>query len=392
MASEKVLLRIPHQRIVCCHSAGSMTFGPGGLLHISTGDDTEHSQSQGFNPIDDDVLRNNPGDNPDADRAYDARRTSGNTNDLRGKILRIKPEADGTYSIPPGNLFPPFESDPAKTKPEIYTMGHRNPFRIQVDQETGWVYNGEVGPDADNENANRGPRGYDELNQIRQAGNMGWPYCIADNKAYRDWTFPSGPAGETFDCAGGPNNTSNYNTGLAKTPGTTGALLWWPYSPYPAGFPWATGPTAIPTGSGRTAIAGPIYHFNPDVQSDTKLPAYYDDKVFFADWSRDWIATLTLNAEGKPAEIQPLPAQHRVPAPAGHRDGPGRHALRARVGPRLQLRRLGHQPRLRPLPDRLRQGLADAGRQGERGQGLRRHAADGHVLERRAPRIRTATR
>ena len=304
MASEKILVRIPHQRIVCCHSAGSMTFGPGGLLYISTGDDTEHSQSQGFNPIDDDVLRNNPGDNPDADRAYDARRTSGNTNDLRGKILRIKPEADGTYSIPPGNLFPPFDSDPAKTKPEIYTMGHRNPFRIQVDQETGWVYNGEVGPDANNENANRGSRGYDELNQIRQAGNMGWPYCIADNKAYRDWTFPSGPAGETFDCAGGPNNASNYNTGLAKTPPTTGALLWWPYAPYPAGFPWATGPTAIPTGSGRTAIAGPIYHFNPDVQSDTKLPAYYDDKVFFADWSRDWIATLTLNAAGQPAEVR----------------------------------------------------------------------------------------
>ena len=75
---------------------------------------------------------------------------------------------------------------------------------------------------------------------------MGWPYCIADNKAYRDWPFPSGPAGETFDCAGGPNNTSNYNTGLAKTPPTTGALLWWPYSPYPAGFPWATGADGDP--------------------------------------------------------------------------------------------------------------------------------------------------
>ena len=36
---------------------------------------------------------------------YDARRTSGNTNDLRGKILRIKVKEDGTYSIPEGNLF-----------------------------------------------------------------------------------------------------------------------------------------------------------------------------------------------------------------------------------------------------------------------------------------------
>ena len=38
--------------------------------------------------------------------------------------------------------------------------------------------------------------------------------------------------------------------------------------------------------------------------SDSKLPQYYDDKVFFADWSRDWIATLTLDAQGKPAEIR----------------------------------------------------------------------------------------
>jgi hypothetical protein len=40
-------------------------------------------------------------------------------------------------------------------------MGFRNPFRIQVDQETGWLYNGEVGPDANNDSATRGPRGYD---------------------------------------------------------------------------------------------------------------------------------------------------------------------------------------------------------------------------------------
>lgn len=37
---------------------------------------------------------------------YDARRSSGNTNDLRGKILRIKVKEDGSYDIPEGNLFP----------------------------------------------------------------------------------------------------------------------------------------------------------------------------------------------------------------------------------------------------------------------------------------------
>ena len=150
MGSEQLLLTIPHQRIICCHSAGSMTFGPDGNLYISTGDDTQHAESQGYNPIDD-RLADEPGSNPDADHARDARRSAGNTNDLRGKILRITPKDDGTYTVPAGNLFGlggKYPGVAGQTRPEIYTMGHRNPFRISVDQETGWLYNGEVGPDA----------------------------------------------------------------------------------------------------------------------------------------------------------------------------------------------------------------------------------------------------
>ena len=322
MTSERRLLEFPHQRIICCHSAGSMTFGPDGNLYISTGDDTQHAESQGYNPIDD-RLANEPGDNPDADHARDARRSSGNTNDLRGKILRITPLDDpgeqpgvgSTYTIPAGNLFGlggKYPGVEGQTRPEIYTMGHRNPFRIQVDQETGWVYNGEVGPDAGGENANRGPRGYDELNQIREAGNMGWPYCIADNKAYSNWDFATLTQSGFFNCSGaggvndGPLNDSAWNTGKATTPPTTGALLWWPYAPHAnaPGFPWDTPPLAIPEGPGRTAIAGPTYHFDSANPSQTKFPAWFDDKVFFADWSRDWIATLELNEEGRPQEIQ----------------------------------------------------------------------------------------
>ena len=289
MTSERILLRIPHQRIICCHSSGSLTFGPDGNLYISVGDDTQHAESQGYNPIDD-RLANEPGDNPDADHARDARRSSGNTNDLRGKILRIHPEPDGTYTIPPGNLFGlggRYPAVPGQTRPEIYTMGHRNPFRIQVDSETGWVYNGEVGPDAGGENANRGPRGYDELNQIRQAGHMGWPYCIADNKAYSNWDFGTQTQSGFFDCDGGggvdegPLNDSAWNTGKANTPPTSGALLWWPYQPHAnaPNFPWNTPPLAIPQGPGRTAIAGPIYHFNPANSSTTKFPVWFDDKI-----------------------------------------------------------------------------------------------------------------
>lgn len=77
--------------------------------------------------------------------------------------------ADGTYSIPDGNLFP--KNEP-KTKPEIFVMGNRNPYRISVDKKTGYLYWGEVGPDAQNDDPNRGPRGYDEVNQARKAGKL----------------------------------------------------------------------------------------------------------------------------------------------------------------------------------------------------------------------------
>ncbi|HAI38129.1 MAG TPA: hypothetical protein DCM40_08410, partial [Maribacter sp.] len=113
--------------------------------------------------------------------AWDAQKSAGNTNDLRGKILRIKPEADGTYSIPKGNLFA--EGTP-KTRPEIYVMGNRNPYRISIDSKTGFLYWGEIGPDANGDSLNLGPKGYDEINQAQSAGNFGWPYLIADNQPY----------------------------------------------------------------------------------------------------------------------------------------------------------------------------------------------------------------
>ncbi len=51
-------------------------------------------------------------------------------------MLRIKVAADGSYTVPAGNLFPESEDADGKTRPEIYAMGFRNPFRIQVDETT----------------------------------------------------------------------------------------------------------------------------------------------------------------------------------------------------------------------------------------------------------------
>ena len=104
LSSEQRILTFQHQRAECCHSSGSLYFGPDGSLYISTGDNTNPFDSNGFNPIDERSGR----------VAWDAQRTSANTNDLNGKILRIKPMEiptgppglDTTYTIPAGNLFP----------------------------------------------------------------------------------------------------------------------------------------------------------------------------------------------------------------------------------------------------------------------------------------------
>ena len=334
MASERLLLAFPHQRIICCHSSGSLAFGPAGDLFISTGDDTEHAASNGFAPLDDRLHDEVDSPNLDAKHAFDSRRTSGNTNDLRGKILRIRPLANpgttpgvnSTYTVPPGNLFDEAVDIANRTRPEIYTMGHRNPFRITVDQETGYVYNGEVGPDANNDNlAARGPRGYDEINQIRSAGNMGWPFCIANNKPYVDFTFPSGPSGAPFDCAGGPTNDSAWNTGLSQVPPARSAMLYWPYGAV-AGLPGHPD-RQRPHGDRRSRL--PLQRGQP---ARDQVPGLVRRQAVL----RRLVARLGRDAglqpRRQPGQDRPLHAAGRLPPPAGHRDGPGRLALHPRVG------------------------------------------------------------
>ncbi len=104
----------------------------------------------------------------------------------------------------PGNLFPP---GTPKTRPEIYVMGDRNPYRISVDQKNSTLYWGEVGPDAPNDSfATRGPRGYDEINQARKAGYYGWPFFVGNNYPYRRYNYLTGISGYAFDPAK-PENT-----------------------------------------------------------------------------------------------------------------------------------------------------------------------------------------
>src|SRR5690606_24976809 len=126
-STETTILEIPTQRIYCCHSAGYLRFDKAGNLYLSTGDNTNAEETEGYTPIDERLGRG----------LADDQATAANTNDLRGKILRIKPLPKGGYTIPKGNLFA--EGTP-KTRPEIFAMGIRNPYRFSIDDQTGYLY------------------------------------------------------------------------------------------------------------------------------------------------------------------------------------------------------------------------------------------------------------
>ena len=122
----------------------------------------------------------------DRNPAFDAQRSAANTNDLRGKVLRVKPRAGGGYSVPRGNLFTP---GTAGTRPEIYLMGLRNPFRIELDRETSRLFVADYSPDANSADPDRGPAGHGKWFSATEPGNYGWPYCATAELPYVDFDF-----------------------------------------------------------------------------------------------------------------------------------------------------------------------------------------------------------
>jgi cytochrome c len=271
--SEKIVLEIPTQREVCCHTGGGMTWDAAGDLYLAVGNNTgnvaEKSQTD---------------ERPDR-KNWDDQRGSGNTNDLRGKILKIHPEPDGTYTIPEGNLFP---KGTPKTRPEIYIMGDRNPWRPSIDSKTGWLYWGEVGPDA-NEDTRTTRMGMDEFNQARGPGYFGWPYFIGENVAYPFYDYVHDTVLPGKDPAKPINNSVN-NTGLNELPPAQPAFISYPYrnsEKYP-----------LVGSGGRCAVGGPIYHRTNFKNAKRPYPGYYDGKWIVADLSRGWIMSISMKENG----------------------------------------------------------------------------------------------
>ncbi|WP_374759428.1 ThuA domain-containing protein [Dyadobacter fanqingshengii] len=282
LESKKVLLEVETQREECCHTGGSIAWDKAGNLYLSTGDNTNPHGSSGYSPSDEREGRS----------AWDAQKSSANTNDLRGKIIRIKPQPDGSYTIPEGNLF---AKGTPQTRPEIFTMGHRNPFRISIDQKTNYVYWGEVGPDASKPDSSRGPAGHDEVGQARKAGNFGWPHFVGDNKAYNKFDFTANKSSELWDVAAPTNNSPN-NTGLKVLPSAQKAFIWYPYG--------ASKEFPLTGSGGRNAMAGPVFYSDAFQPATNAFPAYYNGKLLTYDWMRGWIMSVTMDKEGNFAAME----------------------------------------------------------------------------------------
>ena len=146
---ERLVLQVDQPQFA--HNAGTLAFGPKGMLHIALGDG-------GSAPENGDYPREGTSQMPD---------------DLLGKILRIDVnQVNGAaYGIPEDNPFVGKEG----YRGEIYAMGFRNPYKIAFDPDgSGRLIAGDVGQNS-----------YEEIDLVVPGGNYGW--AIKEATHCFDW-------------------------------------------------------------------------------------------------------------------------------------------------------------------------------------------------------------
>ena len=304
--SERVILRVPKAKISgspAGFTGGPTDSGPGhvggagldfdsaGNLYLGVGDDVSPNASGhgGYAPMD---FR--------AKERWDARKTSQNSADLRGKILRITPKqgdiaagaepgVDTTYAIPSGNLFP---VGTAKARPEIYAMGFRQPFTLHTDPANpGIVGTGEFCHDTSTNAANRSPAGTCEWDLLNKPGNHGWPFCVGNNSTANTlfrWNYATNSTtGQQYDCNAtslpsdiryaptGQTAVEPTFDGLDTLPGPVEkATIWKKY----AGAADGQNPADFGNldAGGMQPLAGPIYRYPSGTATQGAFPRYYD--------------------------------------------------------------------------------------------------------------------
>lgn len=166
--TEKVLLRL--DRPTTLHYAGTLKFGPDGMLYIGVGDGGRYYADVNVRP---------------------------DSSTLLGTILRVDVDGAWPYAIPPDN---PYAAGGGRG--EIYARGFRNPWRFSFDRATGELWAGDVGDVS-----------YEEINKVERGKDYGWP-IVEGERCFRPQVGcdPSGlePPVFSYPRAEGASITGGY--------------------------------------------------------------------------------------------------------------------------------------------------------------------------------------
>lgn len=184
------------------HNGGCLKFGPDGCLYISTGDGA--------------------GPNPP-----DPLQTGQDNTDLLSAILRIdvdRAEPGRNYRVPPDN---PFLNTP-NCRPEIWSYGFRNPWRMSFDPQTGALWVGDVGWEL-----------WEMVYRVEKGGNYGW--SVVEGPQTIHPTGKRGPTAILPPTVAHPHSEAASITGGlvyrgGRLPGLQGAYV---YGDWVTGKMWA---------------------------------------------------------------------------------------------------------------------------------------------------------
>ena len=154
-------------------------FGPDGNLYISTGDNTNPFDSDGFDPIDERAGRAGLG-RPAHVGQHERPQRQDPADQAAGRTRPARPASARRTRSRPATCSP---TGTAQDAARDLRDGLPQPVPLHGRPETGWVLMGDYGPDAGATERQPRPAGQRRVQRDHEPGNYGWPYCIRDNDA-----------------------------------------------------------------------------------------------------------------------------------------------------------------------------------------------------------------